>query len=50
MRADAHGAGASNPLFFDFAKVGAASKLSTALPLRGATLSGSFDPWVVSTS
>ena len=44
MRANARGAGASNPLFFDFAKVGAASKLSTALPLRGATLSGSFEP------
>jgi len=27
-------AGPANPLFFDFAKVGAASKLSTALPLR----------------
>ena len=27
-------AGAANPLFFDFAKVGAARKLSTALPLR----------------
>ena len=33
-------AGAANPLFFDFAKVGAARKLSTGLPLRGATLSG----------
>ena len=39
MRAEA-----ANPLFFDFAKVGAARKLSTALPLREATLSGGVQP------